>query len=229
MSVDEPPLQTLVWHLQDEMEAGKKRLARTLHDELGGLLAAVKIDVVWLRRRLDQGDPDTAVRWARIIRCLDQGLQFKSRIIEDLRPTLLDNLGLVEALGQLVGESCNGTQLKCLERYPEQPTPLDDTANISLYRIAQRALEQVCERAVTPALATLSLREAVDGVELEIRGEGLGPPPHRADGKRSLELLALQQRLAPLGGVLTTTSAESTLTVRAWIPRRDPRPTTPMV
>ena len=91
--------------LQKVAEREKAALARELHDELGGLLVATKIDISWLRKRVDDGSEATKLRWERVLRCMDEGLALKRRIIESLRPTLLDNVGLVAALRWLVDES----------------------------------------------------------------------------------------------------------------------------
>jgi signal transduction histidine kinase len=220
----------VVRELQDGIEAEKQALARTLHDELGGLLVAAKMDVVWLRRRLDQGDPETASRWARVIACLEQGMQFKRRIVETLRPTLLDNLGLVAALGWLVEETLAGKGIECAESYPEEPSPLDEAAGIALFRVAQRTLRRIAGRIgerteldADAARVTVALRENPEGVELEISGYGL-QPADPSEASSALEIVALRQRVLPLGGNLTVTPLASTLTVRAAVPWAARRP-----
>jgi len=95
-------LFSLSSNLQQVTEREKAALARELHDELGGLLVATKIDVSLLRRSCDDGTEASAVRWDRVLRSLDEGLNLKRRVIESLRPTLLDNVGLVAAMRWLV-------------------------------------------------------------------------------------------------------------------------------
>ena len=104
--------------LQKVAEREKAALARELHDELGGLLVATKIDVSWLRKRVDDGSEATKLRWERVLRCMDEGLALKRRVIESLRPTLLDNVGLVAALRWLVDETLRRQGIACEEQYP---------------------------------------------------------------------------------------------------------------
>ena len=225
---DASALAALVRHLQDSTEADKLALARSLHDELGGLLVATKIDVVWLRRRLDHGDMEAAPRWARIVACLEQGLHFKSRIIEALRPTLLDNLGLSAALGWLAQEVLAGKALTLEEKYPEDPAPLDDRANIALFRIAQRALLELADRVgdgpvngaetTGQARASIALTDRSHDVVLDIRGEGLAAAGEGAQARLALETEAMRQRLAPLGGEVTLTSTASGMNLLARLP-----------
>src|SRR6202044_1036490 len=79
-------LSALSSHLQQVSEKEKASLARELHDELGGLLIAVKMDVSWLQKRCPNNDPDIHSRWVRVLKVLDDGVDFKRRIVESLRP-----------------------------------------------------------------------------------------------------------------------------------------------
>ena len=91
-------LSELSSNLQNVQEAEKAKLARDIHDELGSILVSARMDVSWVQRRVEPLDPTAAQKLARASSTLDEGVQIKRRIIEDLRPTLLDNLGLAAAL-----------------------------------------------------------------------------------------------------------------------------------
>ena len=99
-------LSELSSNLQRVQEAEKAKLARDIHDELGSILVSARMDVSWARRRVEPLDPAAAQKLARASSTLDEGVQIKRRIIEDLRPTLLDNLGLAAALSWHVNEAC---------------------------------------------------------------------------------------------------------------------------
>src|SRR5687767_6957120 len=83
--------------LQTSAEREKASLARELHDELGGILTPAKMDLAWLQARLG-GDPEYAERMRRLGVLIDQGIDLKRRVIERLRPSLLDHLGLAAAI-----------------------------------------------------------------------------------------------------------------------------------
>ena len=106
-------LSELSNHLQVVREDEKSKLARDIHDELGGILVSAKMDVAWVEERLKKRDPESAAKLERALQALDDGVQIKRRIIEELRPTLLDNLGLAAALDWQVHEICDRAGLEC--------------------------------------------------------------------------------------------------------------------
>jgi len=99
-------LAELATHLQQVREQERGHLARELHDELGALLTAAKLDVARLRSRLGDDAPDTAQRLQHLVETLNRGIALKRRIIEDLRPSSLANLGLAASLEILVRDFC---------------------------------------------------------------------------------------------------------------------------
>ncbi len=112
-------LVSLSNHLQEVSEREKQSLSRELHDALGGLLVATKMDVAWLHARLRNADPDLELRWTRIQESLDRGVDLKRRVVESLRPTLLDNMGLLAALRWQFEETCSRNGIRCTHRLPD--------------------------------------------------------------------------------------------------------------
>ncbi len=140
-------LSALSSHLQQLSEKEKAALARELHDELGGLLIAVKMDVSWLQKRLPNANPDIQSRWTRVIKVLDDGVDFKRRIVENLRPTLLDNMGLLPAVRWITQETCTRAGLQYTEIYPEHEPLLIDDAAIMSFRLVQESLVNIVKHA----------------------------------------------------------------------------------
>ena len=97
-------LSALSSHLQHVAEREKAAIARELHDELGGIMVAATMDVAWLQKRLATEDGALTNRWQRLRKLLDDGLNLKRRVVETLRPTLLDNMGLVPAVQWIAQE-----------------------------------------------------------------------------------------------------------------------------
>ena len=113
-------LNEVYGHLQSVQEQERSRLARGLHDELGGLLLAARMDVTWVKHHARDADRQAlAARIDRILEVLDQGIDLKRRVIEELRPTLLDNMGLVAAIRWQVDEACKRGRLHCAFHVPE--------------------------------------------------------------------------------------------------------------
>ena len=191
--------------LQKVAEREKAALARELHDELGGLLVATKIDVSWLRKRIDDGSEANKLRWERVLRCMDEGLTLKRRIIESLRPTLLDNVGLVAALRWLVDESLRRAGIACEEQYPEPMPELSADARIAVYRVVQECLMNITKHAKAKSVL---LRITANERELSIviRDDGVGIDESRIETPQSHGLLGMRHRIESLDGQLEVRS-----------------------
>jgi hypothetical protein len=202
-------LSALSSHLQNVHEAEKSALARELHDELGGLLVATKMDLMWLRRKLDNGDPQLVERWNRVLKSLDEGVELKRRIIENLRPTLLDNLGLVAALRWLVGETGRRSGLTCHEEYAEEDvSDLSPEANITIYRVVQECLTNIMKHARATRV-DIDLRSNDLDVRLIVQDNGQGISPLRTEVSQSYGIASMQHRVSALGGTMSISRAPS--------------------
>lgn len=169
-------LSALSSHLQDVSENEKAALARELHDELGGLLVSAKMDISALRRKLGTEDPDSRSRWDRVMNALDAGVQLKRRVIEQLHPTLLDNMGLLAALRWQFQESCGRAGLKCTEDLPNEELPLSKEAAIAIFRVAQESMTNILKHANASA-AALEVTITGEDMVLSIRDDGIGFSP----------------------------------------------------
>lgn len=198
-------LAALSSHLQYISEREKQALARELHDALGGLLVATKMDVAWIRNHLDHIDPAIDQRFTRIQSSLDQGVDFKRRVVEQLRPTLLDNMGLFAALRWQFQDTCSRASLKCNADLPEQELALTSDAAIALFRVAQEALTNILKHARASAAW---LRVAVEGemLQMTIADNGRGMPAQAA-AAGGQGLAGIRHRVTALGG---------TLLIRPW-------------
>src|SRR5262249_51213408 len=132
-------LSSLSAFLQTNSEREKAALARELHDELGGILTPAKMDLAWLQGRLG-GDPEYGERMNRLAKLIDQGIDLKRRIIEDLRPSLLDHLGLSSALQWYVDEACHAANLQCELHIAADLERMPGDLEIALYRIVQESV-----------------------------------------------------------------------------------------
>jgi protein-histidine pros-kinase len=195
-------LSSLSTHLQQRSEAEKCQLARVLHDELGGLLVATKMDMVWLKRRLDGTDVDVRAHWERVLQSLEQALASKSRIIEGLRPTLLDNLGLVPALRWLLEESCRATGVHFEHCFPPEPQPILGQQSIAIFRVAQEALSNVLRHAQA-TLVIFEMAHEENFLVLRIRDDGVGISRERVTSQDSHGLSAMRSWMLALNGQLS--------------------------
>ena len=192
-------------HLQQTTEREKAAVARDLHDELGGILTSAKMDIEWLRLHGERS-PETKKRFEQLNRLLDEAVSLKRRVIEDLRPSLLDNLGLGPALEWHVTEHCKKGGLNCKLELGEMVDAIDADTSIALYRIVQEALTNVLRHAKATRFE-LALNTAGDAIELQMRDNGVGLPPTFNPAKLSHGLSGMRQRARALGGEVSWTSA----------------------
>jgi len=196
-------LTELARHLQTVREDERHRLARELHDELGALLTAAKLDVARLKSRLGVVTPEVAERLQHLSDGLNSGIALKRRIIEDLRPSSLSNLGLVAALDILVREWGQRAEIKVDAEF--EPVRLRPAGELTVYRLVQEALTNITKYAkATKVQVRVS---SVDGrVSVSVRDNGIGfdtaLPRSSAHG-----LLGMRYRLETEGGRLAMRSA----------------------
>jgi signal transduction histidine kinase len=192
-------LTALSTHLQGVSEQEKSALSRELHDELGGLLVAARMDLSWLQQRLPTTDPAIEQRFKRIHDSLSAGVDLKRRVVEELRPTLLDNMGLFTALRWQFKETCRHTGLRCTETIPEIEMKFSPDAAIGVFRIAQEALTNILKHAEAKS-ADLALFIVGDTFTLRISDDGKGIPSGRIGISTSHGLASMRHRIAGLGG-----------------------------
>lgn len=165
-------LASLSNFLQLHSEREKAALARELHDALGGILTPAKMDLAWLESRLGK-DPEFRDRMLRLSGMIDQGIDLKRRIIEDLRPSLLDHLGLASALQWYVEEQCRNSNLECGLHISDKLERLPADLEIMLYRVVQESVTNIVKHANAKRL-DVRLDRTETGLKLEVADNGLG-------------------------------------------------------
>jgi signal transduction histidine kinase len=192
-------LSELSNYLQVVREDEKSKLARDIHDELGGVLVSAKMDVAWVEERLKGRDPDATSKLQRTLQALDDGVQIKRRIIEELRPTLLDNLGLSAAVDWQVHEICDRAGLQCAISTPADDASIDPHVSIALYRILQEALTNIVKYAHAKHV-TVDLEATADNITLLIEDDGIGIPDNAQNNRLSHGISGMRQRVKALHG-----------------------------
>ena len=196
-------LKELALHLQTVREDERSHLARELHDELGALLTAAKLDAARLKTRLGPTTPEVTERMAHLNEALNSGSALKRRIIEDLRPSSLSNLGLIAALEILVREYSARIELEV--DCELQPVNLSPSAELTVYRLVQEALTNIAKYAkATRVQVKVGARDGM--VEVCVRDNGVGfDPRHRHLATHGL--LGMQFRVESESGTMTIESA----------------------
>jgi signal transduction histidine kinase len=192
-------LTALSTHLQGVSEQEKSALSRELHDELGGLLVAARMDLSWLQQRLPTSDPAIEQRFKRIHESLSAGVDLKRRVVEELRPTLLDNMGLYAALRWQFKESCRRAGLECSETLPDHEPRFAPDAAIGVFRVAQEALTNILKHANARS-ADLTVRISDGEFVLQITDDGIGVAAGRLEASQSHGIASMRHRISALGG-----------------------------
>ena len=210
-------LSSLSAFLQTNSEREKAKLARELHDELGGILTPAKMDLAWLQGRLGE-DPEYGERMARLSKLIDQGIDLKRRIIENLRPSLLDHLGLASALQWYVDEACRAANLQCNLKITENLERLPADLEIALYRLVQESVTNIVKHAKAKTL-DLTVERTAKGLRVSIADDGVGIADVENAKKMSHGLAGMSHRIRSVHGTFDVHSAPGQGTrIDAFVP-----------
>ena len=165
-------LKELAQHLQTIREDERSHLARELHDELGALLTAAKLDVARLKSRLGAASREALERLAHLNETLNGGIALKRRIIEDLRPSSLSNLGLVAALEILLREFSARSEIPIEARL--ERVELEPAAQLTVYRLVQEALTNIAKYAKASHVVVTLEPHGDDAVRVAVQDDGVG-------------------------------------------------------
>jgi signal transduction histidine kinase len=196
-------LAELATHLQQVREDERGHLARELHDELGALLTAAKLDVARIKSRLGVISPEANERIQHLIETLNSGIALKRRIVEDLRPSSLSHLGLVASLEILAREFEDRSGLSITTDL--EMVELGGSAQLTVYRLVQESLTNMGKYAEA-GLAAISLHNFDSYIAVEVKDDGKGFDSSRINAN-SHGLAGMRHRVEAAGGRLTVTSA----------------------
>ena len=216
-------LSVLSRHLISVSEEEKARLARELHDELGANLTAINIDLNAVADRLRQSEPVLAAMLDRARATLVDTVELKRRIVEDLRPSLLDNMGLAAAVLSYCGQYQRLTGIDCEALVDDAVDAAGPMQAIALFRIMQESLNNIAKYAQANNVIVHLVRED-DILALEVTDDGIGIAEDAASKPKSHGLLGMRERALLLGGTLTIRRGmnDCGTCIEALIPVRDP-------
>jgi signal transduction histidine kinase len=195
-------LAQLATHLQQVREEERGHLARELHDELGALLTAAKLDVARLKSKVGAQAPEIGQRLQHLTETLNSGIALKRRIIEDLRPSSLANLGLTAALEILAREFSERSGVEVASSL--ESVELDEPGQLTVYRLVQESLTNVGKYAEAKQV-DVSLRNYSNHIEVDIKDDGKGFDV-REQRATTHGIAGMRHRVEAAGGRLTVNS-----------------------
>ena len=209
-------LRALAARLQTAREEERTRVAREIHDELGQALTAIKIELNALLPEPPTAEESSLQRRQSLLKLLDGTIHSVRRIATELRPVLLDDLGLAAAVEWAVEEFQTRTGIECYLSIPDGDIALDGDRATALFRILQEALTNVARHAQATQVV-VRLAEADGELTLAVRDNGRGTPKEQLVSHRSLGILGMRERALVLGGqfdIASRASDGTTVTVR---------------
>jgi signal transduction histidine kinase len=211
-------LRALSVYLQYVREDERIRISRQVHDELGQALTGLKMDLYWLSNRLPKDQKPVLDKTKTMASHIDSTIQTVRRIATELRPGVLDDLGLVAAIEWQAQEFQQRTNIECTVNSELSDSVLDEDLNTAFFRIFQETLTNVIRHAQATKVE-VSLEKASGNLVMEVRDNGRGITEAEINNIQSIGLLGMRERAALLGGEVVFTGAPGKgTTVRVQIP-----------
>jgi signal transduction histidine kinase len=193
-------IRTLTGHLQNVREEERLHIAREIHDELGQLLTVLKMDVSWLNKKIDPDNNFAKGKLSEILSLIDTTVKTVRRIASELRPSLLDDLGLLAAMEWHLEEFERRSGILAELHLPESELPLPDALKIGLFRIFQESLTNVARHSGAKKV-NVSLKQEDKQLILTITDNGNGFEENPEAAKKTLGLLGMKERTMMMGGI----------------------------
>ena len=195
-------LRNLTARLQTIREDERTKISREIHDELGQALTAIKMDVSWIEKKLDGNKIDLKNRTKSMLKIIDNTIQTVRRISSDLRPGILDDLGLCAAIEWQAGEIESRKPIKINIKYNTEDPIENIKHKVSIFRIFQEAMTNVIRHSKASKV-TISLNKFDDKIELEIQDNGIGISDEQINYSNSCGLIGMRERVNYCKGTIS--------------------------
>ncbi|MCI0577465.1 MAG: PAS domain S-box protein [Chloroflexi bacterium] len=213
-------LRDLANYLQTAREEERARIAREIHDEFGQVLTGLKMDLSWMAKRLPADQPQLADKAQVMSKMIDQTIQVVRQIATELRPGLLDDLGLVTALEWQAREFCRRREIAFELTSCVKEVELDRDLSTAIFRIFQEILTNVARHAEAHKI-TVSFERQDSELTLTVHDDGRGITRKQINSPKSLGLIGMRERAHAWGGNVTFQGApDKGTTVTVCIPWR---------
>jgi PAS domain S-box-containing protein len=193
-------LRRLSGSIINGQEKERTAIARELHDELGQMLTALRMDSVWIRKHLEENDPEAAERALTMSALIDRTIDGVRAMAVRLRPGVLDDLGLIDALEWYTSEFEKRSGIACIFKHQDVPH-IDDVLATAAYRIAQEALTNVARHSFATQVDVI-LQTKNDILTLSVEDNGGGFHIQKLSESDSLGLAGIRERASLVGGTM---------------------------
>jgi two-component sensor histidine kinase len=220
-------LKDLALDAQSDVERERQKLARELHDELGSILTATKMDVSWVIRRVKESAPEVSEKLSKTILYLDQGIQFKRDVVQRLHPSMIETFGFWPALSSLIDDVAARNRWEMDVILPEETTPLNEVVSLIIYRVIQETLNNATKYARATKVSLYMIIE-LGYLKLELQDNGVGLDMDTIVEGTTHGLKGMKNRVMAIGGHFELVSAPGQgMMTRVMIPLDTVRDATP--
>ena len=215
-------LRDLSAHIQSSIEEERTKIAREIHDELGQSLTALKIDLFWLTKRLSKNQKTALEKIHSMSALIDVTIESVQKISTALRPSILDDLGLVAAMQWQAEEFQKRTGIHCDLNIKPEDFFLDTDRTTTIFRIFQETLTNIIRHARATRVE-VNLERKNGTVSLRVKDNGIGISDKEITGSKSFGLIGIRERVnAWVGDVNVSGSPKKGTTVTICIPVENP-------
>jgi len=201
-------IQHLTAYLDRVREEERARISREIHDELGQQLTGLKMDASWIYKHVPEKDETLRKKISSMISLMDETVKTIRRISTELRPGILDDLGLIAALEWQSSEFQKRTEIACKFRSQIQELEIDEGKSTGIFRIFQEALTNVMRHSQATSIEA-TLCKSGSELTLTVSDNGVGFNVAEAKGKKTLGLIGMRERALILGGEFEIESAQN--------------------
>lgn len=210
-------LRSLALDYQADVERERYKLARELHDELGSILTASKMDISWVIKSLGKTHPEVADKLRKTNSYLDQGINFKRQVVQELHPSMITSFGFWPALRALIDDAVERNKWELTLTLPDENTKLNETIALVAYRIVQETLNN-CNKYAKATAISIHMINDEKHLKIEIQDNGVGLDLDSLD-ENTHGLSGMRHRVLAIGGHFEVDSSVGNgLFTRAIVP-----------
>lgn len=191
-------LRSLALDYQADVERERQKLSRELHDELGSIFTATKMDMAWVMKKLAVIAPEVVDKLKKTSRYIDQGINYQRHIVQELHPAMLSTFGFWPALQSLIDDAAERNQWKLSLNLPDQNTKLNETISLVAYRIVQETLNNANKYAKATEISVHMMTDD-KYLKVEIEDNGVGVDMNAINGNTH-GLSGMKHRVTAIGG-----------------------------
>lgn len=212
-------LGSLALDYQGDVERERQKLSRELHDELGSILTATKMDIAWVMKKVKETAPEVVDKLKKTNTYLDQGINFKRQIVEELHPSIITTFGFWPALKQLIDDAAERNQWQMTLNLPEQTVVVNEILSLITYRVVQETLNNANKYASATKVSINIIADELF-LKIEIEDNGKGFDVDAIDGNTH-GLAGMRHRILAIGGKFDIASQLNKGTItRVLIPQK---------